>query len=336
MQRVEAGRDLHALRAVDGVAVGHVDAGLLQRRTAVREAVLDDQVLRALGVDERRDVGALGGDDRRDVLAAELLELLADGVRRARGDLVDHAPREGDLRLVGDVIDERLGDEALLQPLLRHGEDGGTQLLAVVAAVVHGDDGDGRLAGFKAVIKQRADDRHRGGRLLRAVVDVGLDEREEVARGVAKRIALLRDGEGEHLQARVGEDLLEAAPARRDGGLRLDRLGQGADDLLVGRRVRVERDGEDEVVVRIVDLVHHVEIERLHAGDAAVHVAAGQQPVGDAADEDTEDVARAEMHPDRVLAGLLRDGLHVIGGQADAGLLPRGGVLDSLKCQPHR
>ena len=49
VQRVQAGGDLHALGLVDGLAVGHVDTGLLQRGAAVGELVLDDQILRALG-----------------------------------------------------------------------------------------------------------------------------------------------------------------------------------------------------------------------------------------------------------------------------------------------
>ena len=63
VQRVQAGGDLHALGLVDGLAVGHVDTGLLQRGAAVGELVLDDQILRALGVDERGNEGVLGGDD---------------------------------------------------------------------------------------------------------------------------------------------------------------------------------------------------------------------------------------------------------------------------------
>ena len=335
MQRVEAGRDLHALGLVDGLAVGHVDPRLLQRRTAVGEAILHHEVLRALRVDERRDIRPLGGNHRGDILAAELLQLLADGIGRARRDLVDHRPRERDLRLVGDVIHKRLRHKALLQPLVRHGQHRAAQLLAVVAAIIHGDDGQRRLAVFKAVQQHGADNRHRAGRLVRAVVDIRLNEREERSGGVFERVALLRDGEGNHLQARIGEDRLEAAPCLRHARLRLDGLAQRAEHALVGRRVRVERDGQHEVVIRRVNLIHHVEIEGLHAGDAAIHFALGDQRIGQTAHEDAEDVARAEVRPDRVRLRLFGRRLNVVFRQLDAGALPRGSILDSFKRQFH-
>ena len=48
----------------------------LERRTAVREAVLDDEVLRLLGVDERRRERMLCGFERADVLQTVREQLL--------------------------------------------------------------------------------------------------------------------------------------------------------------------------------------------------------------------------------------------------------------------
>ena len=70
VERVQARRNLHALDAVHGVAVGHVDAGFLKRRASVGEVVLDDEILRAFRVDERRDERLLLSDERAHVLDA--------------------------------------------------------------------------------------------------------------------------------------------------------------------------------------------------------------------------------------------------------------------------
>ena len=87
VQGVQAGGDLHALGLVDGLAIGQVDAGLLQCGAAVGELVLNHKVLRALGVDKGSDEGVLGGDDGSHALDAVLLQGLLDHLVGARGDL---------------------------------------------------------------------------------------------------------------------------------------------------------------------------------------------------------------------------------------------------------
>ena len=335
MQRVEAGCDLHPLGLVDGLAVGHVDPRLLQRRTAVGEAILHHEILRLLCVDKRRDIRPFGRDDWRNRLAAELFQLRADGIRRTRRDFVDHRPREGDLSLIGDVIHKVLRHKALFQPLFRHRQHCAAQFFAVVAAIIHRNDGQRRFTVFKAMQQHGADDRHRACRFLRAVVDIRLHKREEIAGRILERIALLGNREGNHLQARIGKHGLEAVPVLRHIRLRFDRLAQRAQHALVGRRVRIQRDGQNKVVIRHINLIHHVEIKGLHTGDAAIHRALFQHRVSHAAHKDAENVARAEMRPNRVLLRLFRDRLHIIIRQFDAGALPGGAILDSFKRQFH-
>ena len=124
VQGVEAGAHLHLLHLVHSLPVGVEHPALLQGRTAVGVLVLDDQVLRLLGVDEGGGVGVAVGDDGVVVLKAVGLEhLLHLGVGPG-GDLVDHAPGEGDLGLVLEVVHKALGHQAGLHPgLIEQGGD---------------------------------------------------------------------------------------------------------------------------------------------------------------------------------------------------------------------
>ena len=131
VQRVEAGGDLHTLYLIDSITVSHVYTSVLKLRSAVREFVLNDEILRALCIDERCDVGMLRGDDRRHILDAECLELLLYRLCWTRGDLIDHGPREADLVLILQILYEGCRNEALLLPLLGHGHDGAHELLTV-------------------------------------------------------------------------------------------------------------------------------------------------------------------------------------------------------------
>ena len=324
MQRVQAGGDLHALGLVDGFAVGHVDTGLLQCGAAVGELVLNNQVLRALGVDEGSDEGVLGGDDGGHALDAVLLQGLLDDLVGARGDLVDHGPGEGDLALIGQVVDEVLTDEALLQPSLGNGHDAGLQLLAVVRAVVHADNGQRGSTVLETLQQQGGDHAHGVACVGRALVDVSLDDRHQGTIGTIQGVALLGDGEGDHLQAGIGEDLLEAGHHLGVGRVGAQALGHRADDLAAGGAVRVQGDIHRQVVIRGVDLVDDVVVEGVGCDDAAVGQTLIQQALLQSSDKAAEDVACAKVDPDGVLLGGGGHGGVVKCGQLDAQLFPLG------------
>ena len=90
VQGVEAGGHLHPLHLIDGVSVSEVHTGLLQGGPSVGEAVLDNQILGTLSVDKGSDVGVLGGNHRGHVLYTQGSQVLANGVGRTGGDLVNH------------------------------------------------------------------------------------------------------------------------------------------------------------------------------------------------------------------------------------------------------
>ena len=316
VQRVQAGADLHLLDLIDGLAVAVQNTAQLQRRTAIGVVVLDAEILGLLGVDEGSGEGVLLGDDGVVVLKAVVGQHLLDLGVGARGDLVDHAPGEGDLGLVLHISEELGGHQALLDPLGSVGEDGILDLVAVVRAVVHALHGQGQLAGLEALIQQSGDLAHgqHGGQ-------AALQVRRSHA------VALLGDGEGDHLQAGVLEDLDQTCPVGAEGVVSLQALGDGGDDLLLDLAGGLQADQQAQVIVGAVSLVDDLIVEALGHDDAAVILAAVQGVVQDGCGEGAEDVACAEVHPGRLCMGLGLDGLNVELGQLVAFFCPLGGQI---------
>ena len=176
--------------------------------------------------------------------------------------------------------------------------------LAVVRAVVHRDDGHRESACAEALKEKRGDDRHRVARLRRALFHVRLDDRHERAVGAAKLIALLGDREGEHLERRRAEDLLEVRRRLLVREVRLDTLGDSCEDFARRSPVGIEEDVQCQVVVRVVDLVYHLVVESVARDYAGLRKPLVQEALRKRADEPTEDVARAEVHPLRGFRGL--------------------------------
>ena len=328
MQRVQAGGDLHALGLVDGITVGQVNASLLQGRAAVGKLVLNDQILRALSVDESSNKGVLAGNDGLHTLNAVLDELLLHDLVGARGDLVDHGPGECNLALIGQVVDEVLADIALLQPCLGNGHYAGLQLLAVVGAVVHTDDGQRSGTILETLQQQGRDHAHGMACVGGTLVDIGLDNGHQAAVRAIQGVALLGDGEADHLQTGVGEDLLEAGHHGSVRGVSTQALGDGADDLAAGGAVRVQGDVHRQVVVRGVDLVDDVVVEGIGCDDAAVGQAFIQQALLQGGDKTTEDVASAKVDPDGVLFGGSGHSSVVKSGQLNAQFFPLGFLVN--------
>ena len=316
MQGVQAGADLHLLDLVHGLAVTVQHTAQFQRRTTVGVVVLDAQVLGLLGVDEGSGEGVLLGHDGVVVLKAILCQHLLHLCVRARGDLVDHAPGEGDLGLVLHIGQELGGHQTLLHPLGCVGVDSGLDLIAVVRAVIHALHGQGQLTGLEALVQQSGDLAHsqHGGQTALQISG-------------SNAVALLGDGEGDHLQAGVLEDLHQTCPVGTEGVVSLQALGDGGDDLLLDLAGGLQADQQAQVIVGAVSLVDDLIVEALGHDDAAVILAAVQGVVQDGCGESAEDVACAEVHPGRLCMGLGLDGLDIELGQFVAFFCPLGGQI---------
>ena len=118
-----------------------------------------------------------------------------------RGDLVDHRPGEGDLCLVAEVVEEGCVDETILYPTLSISEDTCLHLVAIMRTVVHALDGEGEFTNKETFVEQGTDLTHR---------KEGLETSCKI--GFVEGVALLRDGEGDHLQAGILEDFYQTVP----------------------------------------------------------------------------------------------------------------------------
>ena len=166
-------------------------------------------------------------------------------------------------------------------------------------AVVHRLYGKGQLSGIVALKQQGAYLTH-GEEGLQASGEVGL----------VVGVALLGDGEGDHLEGGVTEDFHQTLPVG-ELGIGLQGLGDAGDDFLLDGTIRTEVHAKREVVIRGVGLVDDLEVEGLGDDDATVVLACVQGVVEDGCREGAEDVAAAEVYPRGLLGGLLTNGLDV-------------------------
>ena len=201
-----------------------------------------------------------------------------------------------------------------------------------MGAVVHGDHRHGILAGLEPLEQQRRHHAHGVTGMVGAFVNVGLHHRHQAAVRTVQRVALLGDGEGQHLQAGVGEDLLQAGHHLRLGGVDAQTLGHRADDLPAGGAVGVQRDVHGQAVEGGVDFVDDVIVKGIAHDDALVGQALVEQPLLERRHKAAENVAAAEMHPDGMLFGGLHHGLMVEFRQGNALGLPFGFLVDDGCC----
>ena len=297
MQGVQAGGHLHALGAVHGIPVGHIDARQLQRRTATGEGVLHHQVLRLLSVHKGRDVGALFRHDGFHAFDALLRQLTGNARVGPGGNLVNHDPGEGHLLLVLHPGHKALGHKPAIRPASGDSGHGGADLLAVVAAVVHAHQGDGRRPRLIAGVEHGRGHAHGVPGAVRAAFQVGAHHGQKLALQIRQRIALFGDGVGHHLQLRAAEHRLQlfpVLPCLRRGG---KTAGHGGNHLPAGGTVGQQRDHEGHAVVGLVDLLKHIRVKGFRHHNAAANRALIQQALLQPRDKSAENVAPAEVYP---------------------------------------
>ena len=212
MQGVQAGGHLHALGAVYGVAVGHVDACQLQRRAAAGESILHHKVLRLLRVHKGRNIGALCRHDGFHALNSLLRKLPGNARVGAGGYLVNHGPGEGHLLFILHPGHKAVLHQSALRPSPGNSGHGGAELFAIMAAVVHAHQGDRRRSRQIACVKHGRRHTHGVPRAVRAVFQIGTHHGKKFTPEIRQRIALFGDGIGYHLQFRAAEHSPQSFP----------------------------------------------------------------------------------------------------------------------------
>ena len=185
---VQTGGDLHGLYLIYRFAGGIEGAAQIEWGTTIGVVVFDNEILHLLCIHEGRCEGVLLGLDIVVVVEAILSKHLLNLLMRARGDLVNHRPREGDLGLVFQIREESSGNKSVGYPLLSICEDTSLYLVAIVRAVVHRLYGKWQLSGIEALKQQRTNLTHSKH---------GLQSASQI--GIVVAIAFLCDCEGNHL-----------------------------------------------------------------------------------------------------------------------------------------
>ena len=154
MERVQTGCHLHGLYLVNGLACGVERTSQVEWGTSVGIVVFNHQILHLLSIHERSCEGVLLSLDIvvifKTVLSQHVLDLLVGTWR----DLVNHRPREGNLLLVLQIVEESLRNQSVLHPALSIGKDTSLHLVAIVRTVVHRLYGEGQFASLEALEEQ--------------------------------------------------------------------------------------------------------------------------------------------------------------------------------------
>ena len=314
VQRVQAGRDLHGIGLVHGLAIREDHAALLERRAPVGEAILHHEIVHLLGVRKTGEVHR-AIRDKREVAPALVRKRLGNALGGVGGDAVDHGPGEAHATLVAHIVDEALPNMASLEPALRRGKDGVAEAAAVLREVIGRNEGNRSSAGIIACKQERRDDAHGTRRRRRTVRDLVGNVAEELARSVLEGITLLRDREGGKLQLialEVGLDLLIVLWAL---GVAEERCRGARKDALVEHAILMHDDLQDVLIVRRVDLIDGEGAERLDHHEAAIELASIHDILGDLGMEGAVEVTAAEMDPARLLQAGLVGGVDVECGE---------------------
>ena len=218
---------------------------------------------------------------------------------RTWGNLIDHRPWEGNLLFVLQIVEEGSRNESIVYPALCISEYTSLNLVAIVRAVVHRLNGQWQLTSLPALVKQGANLTH-GKEWLQTAGEVGF----------IVAIAFLCDGERNHLERGVLEDLYKTIPV---GELRigLEGFSNRGNHLLLDGASRLEADEQREVVIRGVGLVDNFEIEGLGNNHTTIVLAGIEGIVQNSGWESTEDVSTTEVNPCWLLGGLLTNGLYI-------------------------
>ena len=137
MEGVQTGCHLHRLHLVYGFACGIEGSTKMQRRTTVRVVVFYDEVLHFLSVDEWCCERMFLRFDVIVVLESIGSQQLLYFLMRTRCNLIDHRPRERNLRFVFQIVEEGSRYQSVGHPTFSIGKDTSFHFVAIVRAVVH-------------------------------------------------------------------------------------------------------------------------------------------------------------------------------------------------------
>ena len=205
---IQAGAHLHALHLFYGIPGSKHDACMLQPGASVGERILNHQVFSFLCIDKRSHICVLAGDNALCICKACLLQHLLDAVIRTWGDFVNHAPREGNMRRILNILQKSAVSLSVLCPCLCISVHSRIQLIAVVGTVIHADQGQRSCAMGISPVTQGGELTDITICLFRTSLKISLYVRAEGPVCRSDAVALFCDGEADHLQGFTGKNIL--------------------------------------------------------------------------------------------------------------------------------
>ncbi len=322
MQGIEAGADLHFFGFVYRFPVGEIDACLFQGHSAGRKFIFHHQIFRFFGIDKGGGIGVLFGDDGIGIFETAFLQHFGHTGIGAGGDLVDHGDGEGHLGFILQVGEEGSVHQIILGPAHGDAENRSLQLVAVAAAVIHADQGNGQLTGPEAAVQPGSQFPHGGSGFAGAVFDIGLNEGENVSFGVFYGIAFFGDGERYHLQRRSGKHFHQALIVRFIFAVAAQRFAHGGDHFFVHRAIAFQHAKHAQAVKGTVGFINDFPVKAFGYDHTLVAQALVQQKLQIGGGEGAENVAGTQVQPDRSGFGFLCHFFHIETGQGKACVQP--------------
>ena len=172
-----------------------------------------------------------------------------------------------------------------------------------MGAVVHADHGDRLLVCLKAGVEERRYFAHVALGLLGTLFHIGDDSGDHLALAVYEAVALLCDGKACHLQGILAEDLAKSRVSGFVIAVQLQGFHYAADYGLLDRAGGLKCYQNGEVIVGMIHLLDDLVVIAFRYGQSAVQNAVIEKVLHYVCLECPENIAAAEVDPERILFG---------------------------------
>ena len=245
------------------------------------------------------NVSLLSSDDRLHFFHTESFKIICNLFARTWSDLVDHGPWEGNDFFITYICNEIIIYKSLLLPLFCHCKNRFTEFCTILGTVIHRYQCNWISSCFESFIKHCYQYCHGSCRFVRSVLNVRFHEWKPGSVCFLQSISFFGNCKGYHLKRFACKDLFQAVPLCQIRRLCFYCFCKGSEYFIFTCSVPMQNYAQSQIVIRLIDFIHHIIIERLHTGNATIQNALFQKSVCDSADKDTENVSDSKMHPSR-------------------------------------
>ena len=225
---------------------------------------------------------------------------LFDFLVRTWRNLVYHRPRESNLRLVFQIVEEGGRHKTILSPTFSISKDASFYFVTIMRAIVHWLYRQWQLTCLPTLIEQCTDFAHSKHR-FHATCQICIIE----------SIAFFRDSKRNHLQWRIAENLHQSIPVSKLW-VGLEGFRHTGNNLLLNSTSRLQANQQWEVIVGSIGLVDNFKIEGFSDNNTTVITSRVECIIKDCRRKSTENITATEVYPCRLLGRLFTNFLDVI------------------------